>query len=90
MPPTLSLWPLRNFVVLCSDDVGAERQRPLDVRAGEGVVDDDADVRAGARSRWRAARSVICSIGLVGVSMNRYFVFGVIAGSISSSCEVST
>ncbi len=42
MPPTLSLWPLRNFVVLCMHDVGAERQRLLDVRAGERVVDDDA------------------------------------------------
>ena len=30
------------------------------------------------------------SIGLVGVSMNRYFVFGLIAGSIRSGCDVST
>ena len=30
------------------------------------------------------------SIGLVGVSMNRYFVFGVMAGSISSRRDVST
>ena len=70
-------------------DVGAERQRPLDVRARKRVVDDDADVLAWAiaLAHWM---SVMCSIGLVGVSMNRYFVFGLIAGSTSSGFEVST
>ena len=37
-----------------------------------------------------AAMSVMLSIGLVGVSMNRYFVFGLIAGPTSSGFEVST
>ena len=66
------------------DDVGAERQRPLDVRAGERVVDDHADVVPVRDVAARTRCSVMCSIGLVGVSMNRYLVFGVIAGSISS------
>ena len=43
-PPTLSLWPLRNFVVLWSDDVGAELERALEIRTGKGVVDDHAHV----------------------------------------------
>ena len=88
-PPTLSLWPLRNFVVLCRTMSAPERQRPLDVRARKGVVDDDRTFL-----RWAIAlthwMSVMCSIGLVGVSMNRYFVFGLIAGSTSSGFDVST
>ena len=46
MPPTLSLWPLRYLVVLWVDEVGAELDRPLDVGAGERVVDDQPDVVA--------------------------------------------
>ena len=50
-PPTLSLWPLRYLVVLCDDQVGAELDRPLEVRAREGVVDDQPRRRGGARAR---------------------------------------
>ena len=57
-PPTLSLWPFRYLVVLCVDEVGAELDRPLDVRAREGVVDDQAQRRAGGRGRPPARRSV--------------------------------
>ena len=48
------------------------------------------------RTPWRcaiplaAAMSVTDSIGLVGDSMNRYFVFVVNAGAMASSREVST
>ena len=45
-PPTLSLWPLRYFVVLCVDQIGAELDRPLNVGAGERVVDDEPGVVA--------------------------------------------
>ena len=51
MPPTLSLWPLRNFVVLWRTMSAPSVERPLDVGAGERVVDDRRGRRGGARSR---------------------------------------
>ena len=40
-PPTTSEWPPRYFVVEWTHDVGAEVERVLEVRGGEGVVDDE-------------------------------------------------
>ncbi len=82
MPPTLSLCPLRNLVVLWVTMSQPELERALNVWARERVVDDHADPVAWAMAQ-AAGRSVIRSIGLVGVSMNRYLVFRVIAGSMS-------
>ena len=56
IPPTLSLWPLRNFVVLCVTMSAPSVERPLDIGAGERVVDDDADTVA---MRDRARRGKI-------------------------------
>ena len=76
-PPTLSLWPLRYFVVLCDHEIGAEFDRPLDVRAGEGVVDDQPRRRGDARDRPPRGRSVSRITGLLGVSTNSMRVAGV-------------
>ena len=61
-PPTTSLCPPRYLVVRVDDDVGAERQRALQVGGGERVVDDAAaaplvgQTGQGARCRrWTAA-----------------------------------
>ena len=40
-PPTTSEWPPQYLVVECTHDVGAQRQRLLEVGRGEGVVDDE-------------------------------------------------
>ena len=40
-PPTLSLWPFRYFVVLCTTRSAPSVDRLLDVRARERVVDDE-------------------------------------------------
>ena len=90
MPPTLSLWPLRNFVVLCDDDVGAEQQRLLDVGAGEGVVHDDADAVPVGDLAGRGQVGDPQQRDWSAISRNRYFVRGVIAGSIRSRFEEST
>ena len=69
-PPTTSEWPPRYFVRRVHDCVGAERERLLQVRRGERVVDDDtraARVREPRRPR-RCRRS--SSSGFVGVSIH--------------------
>ena len=66
------------------DQVGAELERPLDVRARERVVDDEPRRRARARCRRRRARSVSRIIGLVGVSTNSIRVAGWIAASTAA------
>ena len=75
----MSLWPFRYLVVVWNDEVGAELDRPLEVRGRERVVDDAAARRAGARSRAAAARSVSRISGLVGVSTKSSRVVGVMA-----------
>ena len=85
----LSLWPLRYFVVLCTT-----RSAP---KAMGCWMTGLAKVLSTASRAWCAcamaaafARSVRRITGLVGVSTKRSFVFGRIARSIASGCEVST
>jgi hypothetical protein len=78
----MSEWPFRYLVVEWIDDVGAQLQRPLVVRRGEGVVDAEPARPPRARSRRRPARSVSRIIGLVGVSRWTSLVFGRIASRI--------
>ena len=74
MPPTLSLCPFRNLVVLC-----VTMSPPSS--SGRWMYGLANVLSTMTRTPWRcaislaAARSVIRSIGLVGVSMNRYLVF---------------
>ncbi len=57
-------------------DVEAEFQRPLDIRAGEGVVGDGQHVALARDRRRCVARSISFSSGLVGVSTQIILVFG--------------
>ena len=82
MPPTLSLWPFRYFVVLWTT-----RSAPNSIgRCTYGLANV---LSTTSRTSWRcassaaAARSVSRITGLVGVSTNSIFVAGVIARSIS-------
>jgi len=89
MPPTLSLWPLRYFVVLC-----ITRSAPSAIgrcSAGLAKVLSTAS-RAPCRCAIAAtaAMSVIRITGFVGVSTNSSFVVGRMAASTSSGCDVST
>ena len=68
------------------DDVGAERERLLEVRRGERVVDDDAARRRSCATAATAAMSTIASSGLVGVSIHTSFV--VVAPSRRDRAEV--
>ena len=52
-PPTTSEWPPMYLVSGVHDDVRAERQRLLEVRAGEGVVDDEPRARVPGDLRRR-------------------------------------
>ena len=56
------------------DDVGAERERALQVRRGEGVVDDERPRPASCAISASAAMSAMPSSGLVGVSTQTIFV----------------
>jgi hypothetical protein len=88
-PPTLSLWPLRNFVVLWMT-----RSAPNSIgRWMYGL----AKVLSTATTTFRlcatshaAARSVSRSVGLVGVSRNSIFVCGPIAAAMASVLDEST
>ena len=71
-------------------DVGAQGQRAAARRGWRRCCRPPPARRGGARSSLAAAMSVIDSIGLVGDSMNRYFVLAVKAGAMASSREVST
>ena len=66
-PPTTSECPPRYFVVEWSDDVGAELERPLQVRRGERVVHDELAPTSCAASA-AARMSTMFSSGFVGVS----------------------
>ena len=82
-PPTLSLWPLRYFVVLCMT-----RSAPNSI--GRWTYGLAKVLSTTSRRPWRcassaaAARSVRRITGLVGVSTNSMRVAGVIACSTSS------
>ena len=70
-------------------DVRAERERRLEVRRAERVVDDDQLPRASAAAP-SAAMSIKRSIGLVGVSTQNIFVFGRIAARTAARSVMST
>ena len=88
-PPTLSLWPLRYFVVLCTT-----RSAPNSI--GRWMYGLAKVLSTTSRRSWRcasaaaAARSVRRMTGLVGVSTNSMRVAEVIACSTSSRFAVST
>ena len=72
------------------DDVGAELERPLEVRRREGVVDDQQ--RAAAVRDVRGSRDVgeRASADSLGVSTSTARVAGVIASAMRCGSRVST
>ena len=85
-PPTTSLWPPAYFVVEWHDDVGAERDRLLEVGRGEGVVDDEQGAGLVGQRRRCASMSAMPSSGLVGVSTQTILVWpGRIAARTAST-----
>ena len=89
MPPTLSLWPFRYFVVLW-----VTRSAPNSIGRWMYGLANVLSTTSFAPCRWAssaaARRSVIRITGLVGVSTNSILVDGVIARSTSSRFDVST
>ena len=89
MPPMLSLWPFRYFVVLCR----TRSQPNASGRCSAGLANVLSTTTATLR-RWAtsaaAARSVSVIIGLVGVSSRSSRVAGWIAAATASMSLVST
>ena len=68
-PPTTSLWPLMYLVVECTTMSAPKRDRLLQRRRQEGVVDHGQRAGRCARPRSTKRRSVMRSSGLDGVSI---------------------
>ena len=67
------------------DDVGAQRQRLLQIRRRKRVVDDELGVPASWATAAIASMSPMLSSGLVGVSTRTPTVCGVIAARTAST-----
>ena len=87
MPPTLSLWPFRNFVVLWTTRSAPKSIGRWTYGLANVLSTTTTTSRACAISQ-AAVRSVSRSVGLVGVSRNSIRVAGRIAFSIASSFDV--
>ena len=89
-PPTLSRVAVQELRRRVDDDVGAERERPLEERAREGVVDDDDGAAPCAISASGARCRRSSSVGLVGVSSQSMRVAAVTRLRTASGSVVST